>query len=197
MTTTDFDGFQRALVRDVGGFSGPKAQMWIGFTGRYKDEELQKLRDWRGERYPATCGADALQLVASTFDLAVLSEEIQVDWRSRLTTAWDIHTLSGSWPSIDTMMLASGCTAVSYIERWETAPDDENYTRTRINCDFPGFTATTLGGGLTLPFMLGHNLPIERLREWIAIIERFRSAHCLPPPSLCHSGSARRWSTDP
>lgn len=180
---TDFDGYQRALVKDVGGFSGPKAQMWIGFTGRYKDEELDLLRQWRTERYPADCGDDALPLVASTFNLRQFAAEDATEFRARLvpSVSWDdIWKLAGSWTSIETNLLASGSTAVSVTERYEVDPADEFYTQTIFVVDEPGFTTTLLATNTTLPFVLGSTISATRIREMVAIILEFKSAHCIP-----------------
>jgi len=181
---TDFTGYQQALVRGVGGFSGPKAQMWIGFTGRYKDEELDKLRQWRMERYPADCGEDALPLVGSTFDLERLDGESTADYRTRLTEAWDqVHSFAGSAQSIVTNLLALGATSVSFIEQWESGGGDPaNYSYLRVLVDFPSFAPTLLGGGTVLGggTKLGGNIPRVKLREAVRIIHKYRSAHSLP-----------------
>lgn len=181
----DFAGFQRALVKGVGGWGGPKAQQWIGFTGNYKTAEIEKLRQWRTyERFPDECGDDALPLVASTFDLARLDGEATAALRARITNSWDsIHELAGSRSSVDTMLLALGATAVSFIERWEDPGEDQvNYSHLKILVDFPSFAPTLLGGGTILGggTKLGGSIPRIKLREAARIIHKYRSAHCLP-----------------
>jgi hypothetical protein len=178
--TTDFAGFQQALVRDVGGFGGPKAQMWIGFTGRYKDEELQLLRDWRTERYPSTCGDDALSLVASTFLIERLDADTMATWRARCENAWTLHQLSGSAPTVESELLATGVTAVVITERWQVDPTDPNYTKTEIEVEIPTWGPTVLGIPLTLPFVLGNNVPLAHVREMVRIILRHKASHCIP-----------------
>ena len=116
----DFEAYQRALAAEVGGFGGPKAQQWFGFTGRQKTAEIQILRDWRDvERYPDTCGDDALPLVASTFAMPQFYGESLVDWRARVVDAWDLHTLSGSAPTVEALLLAAGAAAVTITEAWQ------------------------------------------------------------------------------
>jgi hypothetical protein len=176
---TDFSAFQSYLVADVGGLGGPKAQMWFGFTGRYKDAELDLLRQWKAvERFPDECGEDALPYVASTFDLARLDDETAAEWRFRLQDAWAFHKLTGSGPSVDALLLASGSTAVSYVEQWEVDDTDPFYTKTIWGVDEPGFTVTTFP--TTLPFILGSTITLARIRGIVGIILKYRSAHCIP-----------------
>lgn len=176
---TDFDAFQRACVREFGGLSDPKSQMWFGFSGRYKDEELDKLRRARAERYPNTCGDDALPLVASTFSLQKLDEETQQAWRTRLQGGWAFHKLSGTEWSIVTMLEAAGWVDVIVDEGWEAANwGGDYYTKVRITATFPGLAKVELPA--TLPFILGHNIPLARLRELMRIVRAYKSAHALP-----------------
>ncbi len=177
--STDFDAYQRALVRNFGGLGGPKAQMWFGFTGRYKDEELQKLRDWRGERYPDTCGEDALPLVASTFNIEKLDAETQAQWRTRMQSAWAFHKLSGTEWCLQTLLEAAGWQDVIIDEGWEFGNwGGDNYSKVRITATYPTLELTTLP--IELPFILGHNVPLSLLRETMRLIRRFKSAHSLP-----------------
>lgn len=176
---TDFDGYQRALVRKFGGLGGPKAQMWFGFTGRYKDEELAKLRAWRGERYPNTCNDDALPLVASTFSLQKLDVETQQAWRARLQGAWAFHKLSGTEWCLKTLLEAAGWQDVTIDEGWEFGNwGGDYYSKVRITVTYPDLEMTVLP--LTLPFQLGHNIPRTRLRELMQIVRKFKSTHSLP-----------------
>ena len=179
---TDFGGYQAALVKDVGGLGGPKAQMWFGFTGRFKDAELDLLRTWKTvERYPDECGEDALPYVASTFDLAQLPDETAAAWRARLQSCWaSIHKLSGSEPCMVTMLEAAGATGVVVEERWLSDPADENYTTTDFRLTIAGWSVTLLGGGLTLPFTLGNDIARATVRQMVRIILKYKSAHCLP-----------------
>ena len=176
---TDFDGFQRALGKEVGGFGSPKAQMWLGFSGRYKDDELDKLRQWRAERYPDDCGDDALPLVASTFDLQKLDEETQQQWRVRLQGAWAFNKLSGTEAALDAILEAAGWEDVVIDEGYEFGNwGGDYYSKVRITATFPGLELTTLP--LTLPFILGHNIPRTRLRELMRLVRKYKSAHALP-----------------
>jgi hypothetical protein len=177
--TTDFDAYQRACVRDVGGFGGPKAQMWFGFTGRYKDAELQKLRDWRAERYPDTCGDDALPLVASTFSLQKLDAETQQQWRGRLSGGWAFHKLSGTEWCLQTILEAAGWQDVIIDEGWEFGNwGGDYYSKVRITAVWPGFAVTLQPQ--EQPFQQGHNVPREALRELARLVRKLKSAQALP-----------------
>lgn len=179
---TDFSGYQSALVKNVGGFGGPKAQMWFGFTGRYKDAELDLLRTWKTtERYPEACGEDALPYVASTFDITRLDADTAATWRARIQTCWaEIHKLSGSAPCVTTMLEATGATNVVITERWQVDPTDENYSKTEFEVEVAGWAVTVLGAGLILPFILGSDIQLAHVREMVRIILKYKSAHCLP-----------------
>ena len=177
---TDFSGYQSALVAGVGGFGGPKAQMWIGFSGRYKDEELDKLRTWRAERYPSDCGDDAVQLVASTFLIERLDADTVASWRARCEGAWAMWQGSGSAPTVVTELEATGATNVVITERWQVNPADPNYTKTEFEVQISGWSRTVFGPGLSLPFILGHNIEAARIREMVRVILRHKSAHAKP-----------------
>lgn len=186
----DFEAYQRALAAEVGGFGGPKAQQWFGFTGRQKTAEIQILRDWRDvERYPDTCGDDALPLVASTFAMPRFYGESLVDWRARVVDAWDLHTLSGSAPTVEALLLAAGAAAVTITEAWQVDPTDENYTVTEFEVELTGWEQTVLDASLVLPFQLGHNIDPLSIREMVRIILRHSSAHCLPHYLTIDDGS--------
>ena len=168
---------------------GPKAQMWLGFSGRYKDEELQLLRDWRTERYPSTCGEDALPLVASTFQIERLDADTMATWRVRCEAAWEIWQGSGSAPTIESELEAAGATNVVITERWQVDPTDENYTKTEFEVELSGWSPTVLDASLVLPFQLGHDIDPARIREMVRIILRHKSSHCMPHYLTVDDGS--------
>lgn len=196
----DFRELQRGNIpgggpwTDAAWLRGPNAQAFLSLLGEAKDEALDELREAVKARWPGIGPPSALGLQGQGFDIERFPGETDDEYASRLSHAWETHTLAGTKAAIVESLHAYGIPDVLVLENHEGhfAPGDW-YSRFWVVLG-PDFGSLGLRP-LSMPFelgaaTLGTTATLDQVQAIKRQILKWKDTHGLPVGVILRFGDA-------